>query len=269
MSNRWSYGAALATLLTLLCAPVFADFNLNMTQGVTEVSHRVYNLHMIILGICTIIGILVYGAMIWAIVFHRKSTGHKAASFHESTTVEIIWTIIPFLILLGMAAPATYTLIFMENTDDAEISIKITGYQWRWRYEYVHEDVDFFSDLKTPDTQIDNFSPKGEHYLLEVNEELVVPVGKKIRFLITANDVLHSWWVPSLGFKKDAIPGFINEAWTKVDEPGIYRGQCAELCGTKHGFMPIVVKAVSEEEYQNWLAEKKQVVVGKTHNMMG
>lgn len=269
MSFRWSLGATIALMLALITTPVFADYTLNMTDGVTEVSREVFNLHMIILAICCVIGAGVYSVMIYAIIRHRKSAHNQPASFHESTVVEIIWTIIPFVILLAMAVPATKTLIFMEDTSDADISIKITGYRWYWHYDYVHDNVNFYSYLSTPEEEVQNLTPKQENYLLEVDRPVVVPVGKKIRFLITSNDVQHSWWVPKLGFKKDAIPGFINEAWTKIDVPGTYRGQCAELCGVQHGYMPIVVEAVSQEAYDAWLQEQLQAKVGNTHNMMG
>jgi len=229
---------------------------INLTQGVTDISQSVYDLHMIILTICAIIGVVVFGAMFYAIVNHRKSKGAQAAQFHESTKVEIIWTVIPFFILIGMAIPATTTLIEMEDDSASDITIKITGSQWKWHYEYFDHDFGFFSLLTTPQDQIQNKSEKGENYLLEVDRPLVIPVNKKIRFLITADDVIHSWWVPAFAVKQDANPGFINGAWTKVNEPGIYRGQCAELCGKDHGFMPIVVKVLSEADYDVWLADQ-------------
>jgi cytochrome c oxidase subunit 2 len=217
---------------------------------------------MLIMMVCVGIGIVVFGAMFWAIVMHRKSRGYKAAKFHESTTVEIIWTAIPFLILVGMAIPSTATLLKMEDTrSEADLVIKVTGYQWKWKYEYLEQDVSFFSSLSTPRDQIENKAGKGQDYLLEVDNPIVVPVGKKVRFLITANDVIHAWWVPQLGVKKDAIPGFINETWTRVDEPGTYRGQCAELCGKDHGFMPIVVKAVDDAEFTKWVSTRKAEMV--------
>ncbi|MCP5169495.1 MAG: cytochrome c oxidase subunit II [Hahellaceae bacterium] len=238
-----------------------AEFTVNMTPGVTDVSQSVYSLHMTIFWICVVIALVVFGVMFWSIIYHRKSKGAQPHPFHESTLVEIAWTIIPLLILVVMAIPATATLVKMYDTSDADVDIKITGYQWKWRYEYLNQNVSFFSNLSTPDDQIQGKAVKGEHYLLEVDEPLVVPVGKKIRFLLTANDVIHSWWVPALAVKKDAIPGFINEAWTRINEPGIYRGQCAELCGQNHGFMPIVVQAVTPDAYQQWLAERQQKAV--------
>ncbi len=241
--------------------------NINMTRGVTDISHRVYDLHMTILIICCLIGVVVFGAMFYAIVKHRKSQGAVAAQFHESTKVEIIWTVIPFLILIGMAVPATKTLIEMEDNSKSDITIKVTGSQWKWHYEYFDQGFGFYSLLATPAEQFDNLDgkntdvAKGEHYLLEVDKPLVLPIGKKIRFLVTADDVIHSWWVPAFAVKQDANPGFINEAWTIINEPGIYRGQCAELCGKDHGYMPVVVKAVTQDEYAVWLDEQKQSVI--------
>lgn len=243
--------------LLLWSGSAFADYGLNMTEGVSSFSREVYSLHMLILGICVVIGIGVFGVMFWSIYYHRKSRNAKAAQFHESTAVEIVWTIVPMLILIGMAIPATKTLIAMEDTADADVTIKVTGYQWQWQYDYLDEGISFFSKLATPRQQINNMQEKGEHYLLEVDNPLVVPVGKKIRILTTAADVIHSWWVPDLGWKRDAIPGFVNESWTRIDKPGTYRGQCTELCGRDHGFMPVVVIAKTPEEYQQWVAEQK------------
>lgn len=236
-----------------------ADYTLNMTRGVSTNSAEIHQLHMIILWVCVAIGILVYGLMIYAILRHRKAAGHKAASFHESTTIEVIWTVIPFIILIVMAVPATKTLIALDDTSNAELTIKVTGHRWFWHYDYLDEDINFFSYLSTSEEEMNNLVPKSPHYLLEVDKPLVVPVGKKIRFLITSKDVIHSWWVPALGVKRDGIPGFINEIWTYIEpnKPGVYRGQCAELCGAKHGFMPIVVDARPEAEYQLWVAAQK------------
>ena len=233
---------------------------LNMSPGVTAVGQDIFDLHMLILWICVIIGLLVFGVMFYSIYYHRKSRGVTPATFHESTKVEIAWTIIPFFILIGMAVPATSTLLEIYDTDDAELDILITGYQWKWKYEYLGdtgENVSFFSNLRTPQSEIYNSADKGQNYLLEVDEPVVIPVNTKVRFLITANDVIHSWWVPELAVKRDAIPGFINETWTLATEEGIYRGQCAELCGKDHGFMPIVVNVVSQEEYNEWLGAKQ------------
>jgi cytochrome c oxidase subunit 2 len=247
----------------LLSSSVWADMPLNLTKGVTEVSRDVYDLHMFVLYICTAIGVVVFGAMFWSMVFHRKSKGFKPATFHESTKVEILWTAIPVVILIAMAFPATITLIDMENNDDADLTIQVTGSQWKWHYKYFDQDLEFYSVLSTPREQYENqdgtSAEKGEHYLLEVDRPLVIPTNKKVRFVITSDDVIHAWWVPAFAVKQDANPGFINEAWTKVDEPGVYRGQCAELCGKDHGFMPIVVEVKSEADYAIWLDEQKQM----------
>ncbi len=233
-------------------------WGLNMTEGVTAVSREIYDLHMLIFWICVWIGVVVFGIMFYSMIMHRKSVGAVPAKFHESTAVELAWTIVPAIILVLMAIPATSSLIKIYDTTEADIDIKIVGHQWKWQYEYLGQDVGFFSNLSTSQDEIYGLVPKGEHYLLEVDEPLVIPINKKIRFLITANDVLHAWWVPALAVKRDAIPGYINDAWTIVEEPGTYRGQCAELCGKEHGFMPIVVEAMEEQDYQNWLAGKKQ-----------
>lgn len=248
-----------AVAACLGAASAQAAWQTNMTPGVTEVGESVYHLHMTIFWICVAIGVVVFGVMFWSIINHRKSKGAQPAQFHESTAVEILWTIIPFVILIGMAVPATGTLIKMYDASDAAVDIKVTGYQWKWKYDYLNEEIGFFSNLATPQDQIYNRDDKGEHYLLEVDQPLVIPVGKKVRFLVTANDVIHSWWVPSLAVKRDAIPGFVNEAWTKAEKEGIYRGQCAELCGKDHGFMPIVVKVVSEPEYKEWVLAKQEI----------
>lgn len=236
-----------------------AEWALNMPRGVTEISHSVFDLHMIIFWICVVIGIVVFGVMFWSIFHHRQSRGAQAHNFHENTFVEIIWTLVPIGILVAMAIPATATLVKMYDPSDADIDIQVTGYQWKWRYQYLGEDIDFFSNTTTPREQINNQSEKGENYLLEVDNPLVIPAGKKIRFLITSVDVIHSWWVPAFAVKKDAIPGFINESWTNVPEPGIYRGQCTELCGTNHGFMPVVVDVRPQADYELWLAQMKNI----------
>lgn len=235
-----------------------ADWTLNMSPGVTGTSNEIFSLHMTILWICVVIGVVVFGIMFWSIFAHRKSSGRKPANFHENTLVEILWTIIPLVILVVMAIPATATLVDMYDTSEADVDIKVTGYQWRWKYDYINDDFGYFSNISTSDDEIYNRTAKSENYLLDVDNPMVVPVGAKIRLLLTANDVIHSWWVPEFGVKKDAIPGFVNEAWTRVDEPGIYRGQCTELCGVKHGFMPVVVKAVPQDEYDAWVAEQKE-----------
>jgi cytochrome c oxidase subunit 2 len=235
------------------------EMRLNMTKGVTDISASVYNLHMIIFYICCVIGIVVFGIMFWSIIHHRKSKGAKPANFHESTKVEILWTAIPFVILIAMAFPATKTLIEMEDTTDADLTVQVTGSQWKWHYKYFEHDLDYYSLLATPQSEIKNKIAKSANYLLEVDRPLVIPTGQKVRFLITSDDVIHSWWVPEFAIKKDANPGFINEAWTRVNEPGIYRGQCAELCGKDHGFMPIVVIAKEPAEFDKWMAEKVEI----------
>lgn len=240
-----------------------ADWEVNMAPGVTDISQSIYGLHMIIFWICVAIGVVVFAVMFWSIFAHRKSKGAKAANFHESTSVEIAWTVIPLLILVVMAIPATATLVEMYDTEEADMDIKITGYQWRWQYEYLDEGVSFFSNTTTSQDEINNRVDKGENYLLEVDNTVKVPVGQKIRFLITANDVIHSWWVPALGVKKDAIPGYINETWARVNEPGIYRGQCTELCGRLHAFMPVVVEALPQEEYDEWIAGEREAAAAE------
>ncbi len=241
--------------------PVLAsasEWQLNMTEGVTSVSKDVYDLHMLIFWICCAIGLLVFGVMFYSMFVHRKSRGAKASNFHESTVLELVWTIIPALILIGMAVPATSTLKKIYDDSGSELEILITGYQWKWKYEYLGQDVSFFSNLNDASKeQIYNGEPKSEDYLLDVDEPLIIPAGKKVRFLVTAADVIHSWWVPDLAVKRDAIPGYVNAAWTKVDIPGVYRGQCAELCGKDHGFMPIEVHVVSQEDYDAWIGGKK------------
>lgn len=266
MSFKQFAKTLIAAATAVASTAVLADNQVNMAMGVTEIGGRIYDLHMLILGICVVIGIGVFAVMFYSIIYHRKSRGVVPSQFHESTKVEIAWTVIPFLILIGMAVPATSTLLDVYNTDDAEIDILITGYQWKWKYEYLDENgenVSFFSNLATSQEEIYNSEAKGENYLLNVDEPLVIPVDTKVRFLVTANDVIHSWWVPEIAVKKDAIPGFINEAWTKVPTEGIYRGQCTELCGAYHGFMPIEVHAVSREEYAAWLDAKRADKVAK------
>ncbi|CAM4475320.1 cytochrome c oxidase subunit II [Pseudoalteromonas maricaloris] len=246
-----------AFIAVLIAMPSLANSAYNMRQGVTDISHQVYELHMTIFLICCVIGVIVFGIMFWALIKHRKSKGVVAAQFHESTKVEILWTAIPFLILIGMAIPATKTLIAMEDTSKADLTIKVTGSQWKWHYEYMGYDVEFYSLLSTPKDEISDLKEKNENYLLEVDKHLVIPTDRKVRFLMTSDDVIHSWWVPDFAVKKDANPGFINEAWTKVNDEGIYRGQCAELCGKDHGFMPVVVEAVSPDKFDSWLNDAK------------
>ncbi len=249
--------------LTLLgLGSVRADYALNMTKGVTQISNDLYDLHMLILWICVFIGIAVFGTMFYSIFHHRKSKGHKAEQFHENTTVEIIWTIIPTLILVGMAIPATKALVELDDVQESDMSIKVTGWQWKWEYEYLDNGIHFFSSLDEASNKArqvgSDIDPRSvPNYLLNVDHPLVIPVNTKIRFLFTAADVIHSWWIPELGWKKDTIPGFVNEAWTYVEKSGTYRGQCTELCGKDHGFMPIVVIAMEQDDYNNWVEEQK------------
>lgn len=252
----------LAVLGAVLSGTAKADYALNLTEGVTELSRDIYDLHMYILWVCVVIGVLVYGLMVYSIVNHRKSKGAVPAHFHENTKLEIVWTIIPFVILLAMAVPATQVMIKAYDTSGADMTIKVTGYQWKWRYQYLDDGIDFFSTLDAKSNQARQLGSKidpasVDHYLLNVDNPLVIPVGKKIRFVFTAADVLHAWWVPDLGWKKDTIPGFITDGWAKVEKAGTYRGQCAELCGRDHGFMPIVVIAKEEADYQKWVREHK------------
>lgn len=259
----WPLGL-LSLLLTSNLA--FADYRLNLEPGVTITSQNAYDIHQLVMWICVVIGVVVYGAMTYSILNHTKAKKHKPATFDDNLTIEILWTVIPILILIAMAVPATSALLAMEDASDSDMSIKVTGYQWKWHYEYIGEDVSFFSNMSTPMDQIKNKETKGEHYLLEVDKRLVIPTGKKVRFLFTSNDVIHAWWIPAFGVKKDAIPGFINESWALVDEPGVYRGQCAELCGTNHGFMPIVVEVKSEADYAIWLNEQKAAKIAATES---
>ena len=258
--------AAVPLALLLWSTVASADWTLNLRKGVTPVSHEIFDLHMLILYIVTVIGVVVFGIMAWSIFHHRKSRGAVAANFHHSTVAEIVWTIIPILILIIIAVPATKTLVYMEQTEDAEITLKVTGYQWKWKYDYIEDDLSFFSSLgkasneaRVKNSGIDPATV--ENYLLEVDKPIVLPVDTKIRILTTANDVIHAWWVPDLGWKRDAIPGYINDNWTYIEEIGTYRGQCAELCGKDHGFMPVVLKAVSKEDYRAWIAETKQAQI--------
>lgn len=234
---------------------------LNMPRGITDISRQTYDLHMIIFWICVAIGIVVFGVLIWSLIRYRKSRGVKPASFHENTTVEIIWTVVPFIILIAMAIPSTRVLTEIYDPSEAELDVMVTGYQWRWQYRYLddgEEEVSFFSSLSTPRDAIENRMEKGENYLLEVDQPLVIPVDTKVRFLLTAADVIHSWWVPEFSVKKDAVPGFINESWVIAEETGTYRGQCTELCGRDHGFMPVVVEVVEREEFEAWYEEKQE-----------
>ena len=230
----------------------------NMSPGVTALGLDIYNLHMLVIWISVGIGIAVFAVMFYSIIAHRKSQGHQAEHWHEHLGAELAWTIIPFFILGFLAWPAIHALLKVYDTDEPEINIVVTGYQWKWKYDYRGEEgVSFFSNLSTPKDEIHGKAEKSEYYLLEVDEPIHIPVNTKIRFLITGNDVIHSWWVPELAVKKDAIPGIVNEAWTKAEKVGIFRGQCAELCGKDHGFMPVVVVVDTKEDYEKWLASKK------------
>ncbi|MDH5254763.1 MAG: cytochrome c oxidase subunit II [Gammaproteobacteria bacterium] len=261
--RRLRPGALLTSLpATLSALPAQAAWELNMTQGVTSTAQEAYDLHMLVLWICTIVGIGVFAVMIYAIVTFRKSKGAVPATFTHSTRAEVIWTVIPTLILVFLGYETAPALVRIDDTRNSEMTIKITGYQWKWQYEYVGSDYSFFSTLADASNAArqlgSGVDPETvDNYLLDVDNPLVVPAGVKIRYLITANDVLHSWWVPAFSVKRDAIPGYVNEGWFKVDKPGVYRGQCAELCGKDHGFMPIVVEALPKAEFEAWLAARK------------
>jgi cytochrome c oxidase subunit 2 len=245
------------TLLFLVPTSVFSEASdYNMPIGVTEVSEEIFDLHMLIMWICVWIGVVVFGIMFWSLWKYRKSSGAIAAKFDDHYWLEIGWTVAATVILIGMAIPSTSVMIKAYDDTEGDINIMVTGYQWKWQYTYLEDGVSFFSNLSTSQEEIDNAIPKGEFYLSEVDEPLVIPINKRIRFLITGNDVIHSWWVPDFAVKQDAVPGFINTAWTNVPKPGIYRGACTELCGLKHAFMPVVVRAVEQEEYEAWIIEK-------------
>ena len=262
MTKTKRIAGALAGLAAAAASgPVLAAWDLNMPKGVTDISHKVWDMHMLAFWIMCVVAVGVFGAMAISIVRHRKSRGVTPSNFHESTAVEVVWTIIPFVILIVLALPAARTLIVQEDDSGAEMTIKITGYQWKWQYEYPDSGVSFFSTLADASREarvrgsgIDVTTV--ENYLLDVDNPLVIPVDTKVRLLLTSNDVIHSWWVPDFAIKKDAIPGFINTMWTQVNETGIYRGQCTELCGRDHGFMPVVVEVVEKEEYEQWLAAR-------------
>lgn len=254
-------GSALALLSGIAAAAPEQASRHDFQPPVTPIAHEIYDLHMLVLIVCVIVFIGVFSVMFFSIFKHRRSVGAKAEQFHENTTVEVIWTLIPFLILVGMAWPATKSVIALKDTGASDMTIKATGYQWKWGYDYLKgegEGISFLANLSTPYDQIYNKAPRDEHYLLETDNNVVVPINKKIRIILTANDVIHSWWVPALGVKQDAIPGFVRDAWFKIDKEGIYRGQCAELCGKDHGFMPIVVEAVSQEKYSAWVADQRK-----------
>jgi cytochrome c oxidase subunit 2 len=250
---RAAIGAALLAPGAALAVPEW-----NFQPPVTPVAEQIVSLHSVIFWICVVIFVGVFGTMFYALFKHRKSVGHQAVQFHENTTVEIIWTVIPFLILLFMAWPATKAVLAMHDTAAPDLTIKVTGYQWKWNYDYVQEGFGYYSTLATPLAQIEGREPKGPHYLLEVDNPLVVPVDAKVRVLVTGNDVIHAWWVPAFGVKQDAIPGFVRDVWFRAEKVGTYRGQCAELCGKDHGFMPVVVEVKSKDDYAKWLGEQKQ-----------
>ncbi|MGH8849921.1 MAG: cytochrome c oxidase subunit II [Casimicrobiaceae bacterium] len=256
----WRSGRLIASLVIAALAPgaALADREWNLQPPVTPIAHEIFELHAIIFWICVVIFIVVFGVMFYSIYAHRKSKGHVAEQFHENTTVEIIWTVIPFIILVLMAWPATKTVLAMKDASAADLTIKITGSQWKWNYDYLNDGFGYFSELATPYAQIENRQKKGEHYLLEVDRPLVVPVNKKIRLLITSSDVIHAWYLPAAGVQQDAIPGFVRDDWMKFDKTGTYRGQCAKICGKEHGFMPIIVEVKSDPEYATWVAEQKK-----------
>ena len=258
--TKWLYGLPL-----LLTSPLlFADAatgegsSINLRRGATDISGQVYDLHMLMFFICIAIAVAVFGVMFASMYLHRKSRGAKPAHFHENVKVEIAWTVVPFIILILMAIPAAKTLIAMQDTSEPDLTVVVTGSQWKWHYRYMDRDVEFYSLMATQREQIENKFEKGANYLLEVDRPLVIPTGQKVRFLITSDDVIHSWWVPDFAVKKDANPGFINESWAKVNEPGVYRGQCAELCGKDHGFMPVVVIAKEPAEFDAWINEQEE-----------
>jgi len=255
-----------ALLTGLISALAHAEYGLNLHAPATGQAQDIFDLHTTILWICFAIFVVVFVPMFIALVRHRKSAGHKAAKFHDNLAVEIAWTIIPVLILLSMAWPATRLVVSMKDTSKEDLTIKVTGHQWKWEYEYLGDDIRYISNSSTPKEQIDGAQPKGENYLLEVDRPLVVPAGKKVRLVMTSSDVIHAWWVPAFGVKQDVIPGFIRDTWFKVDQPGTYRGQCAELCGVGHGFMPVVVDVVTPEKFAVWKQEQKALVAAATAN---
>ena len=264
MKNRNGRGAAARLVRAVGALAAFApcvaraDWEWKFQPPVSAMAEQIVGLHEYIMWICVAIFVGVFGVMFYSLFKHRKSIGHQAVQFHENTLVEIVWTVIPFLILLFMAYPATKTILAMHDTSAPDMTIKVTGYQWKWGYDYLQEGFGFYSNLATPLAQIENREPKGEHYLLEVDNPLVVPIGAKVRMLITAGDVIHSWWMPAFGVKQDAIPGFVRDTWFRADKVGIYRGQCAELCGKEHGFMPIVVEVKSKDDYAKWVDDHKK-----------
>jgi len=270
MSKTWMHKGAAACALFFWAVSAWAEsqirhYQLNLQTPQTLLGGKIYDLHTIITVICFVIFVGVFAFMFYAVFKHRKSVGHKAAQFHENTAVEVAWTLIPFVILIAMAVPATGTLIAMRDTSEPDLTIKVTGYQWKWGYDYLKgegEGISFYSTLSTPRAQIDGTDIAGRkanpHYLLETDNHVVVPAGKKVRVLLTAADVIHAWYVPALAVKQDAVPGFIRDTWFKAEKPGIYRGQCAELCGRNHGFMPIVVEVMEPAQYTAWVAQQQK-----------
>ena len=250
----------LTFLLLLGFTPLAFAAAMDVRPGVTDMSREIQGLHHLSLAIVVVIGILVFGVMFYSIYAHRRSKNPTPATFHESTTVEVIWTLVPVVILISLAVPATTTLIEIEDNSDPDLTILITGSQWKWHYQYLDSNIGFYSNLATAQAERDNLEPKGTNYLLEVDNVLVLPTNKKVRFLTTADDVIHSWWIPDFAVKQDAIPGFINEAWTRVNEPGLYRGQCAEFCGKDHAFMPIVVEVQEEADFDQWLEDQRLAI---------
>ena len=262
INNLSKSGYTALLMLSLYPSKVFSDWDaLNMREGVTQVSRDVFELHMLIFYICVAIGAVVFSVMFYSLFRYTKKRNPNPSTFHESTKLEVAWTVVPFLILIAMAVPASKTLTEIYDDEEGEINIQVVGYQWKWEYKYLEDDINFFSNLSTDQDEIYNLVPKGENYLLEVDEPLIIPVDTRVRFLITANDVIHSWWVPDFAIKQDAIPGFINTAWTRAEETGIYRGNCTELCGKNHGFMPVVVKVVEKDEYNDWVLAKKEEAI--------
>jgi cytochrome c oxidase subunit II len=253
-------GAASAAALASGLAPTLtqAAKEYNLQPPVTPIATHIFDLHVYIMLICVVIFVGVFSVMFYSIFAHRKSKGHQAAQFHENTLVEIVWTVIPFLILVVMAIPATRTILAMKDTSVPDLTVKITGSQWKWSYDYLDDGFGYYSNLSTPPAQIEEGEPKGEHYLLEVDQPMVVPAGKKIRLLITSSDVIHAWFLPAAGVQQDAIPGFVRDDWMRFDTTGIFRGQCAKICGKEHGFMPIVVEVKSADDYAKWRAEHKK-----------
>jgi cytochrome c oxidase subunit 2 len=269
MLNKFQISTMPILWLGLLIDPIKTvastnNWQLNMYKGVTPLSHSMYNLHIIAMIVCALIGIVVFGVMIYSLIYHRKSKGVVPATFHSNARLEIFWSFIPFLILLGLAIPATKILIKMDDSSESDVTIKIIGSQWKWQYQYLDQGISYVSYLSTPYNQIHNKEKKGKWYLLEVDKPLVLPINKKIRFLVTSSDVIHSWWVPKLGVKRDAIPGFMHESWALIEKPGTYRGQCTELCGINHAFMPIVVQAVNQDEFDKWVSLQPKIATPHT-----